>query len=70
MNAVDKINKSVYRDYPLFKGVKPRVASAADGGMTLVYTTSQKTADGLELPMQLRVKADAKGEILSVSGSR
>ncbi len=70
MNSIDKINKTVCRDYPAFKGVKPRVSESADGSMTLVYSTAQKTADGLELPMQLRVKANAQGEILSVSASR
>ncbi len=70
MNSVDKINKTVYRDYPLYKGVKPQVSAAADGSMTLVYSTVQKTTDGLTLPMQLRVKANAGGEIVSVSVSR
>ncbi len=70
MSTVDKINKTVYREYPLYKGVKPRVSEASDGSLTLVYSSSQKTSDGLDLPMQLRIKANAKGEILSVSGSR
>ena len=68
-NAVDKINRSVYREYPFFKGVKPKVTERS-GELLLVYEKNEKTADGLDLPMQLRVKASADGSIRSVSGSR
>ena len=68
-SAVDKVNKAVYRDYPIYKGVKPKVSKQADG-MLLVYETNEKTADGQNLPMQLRVKADSDGNIRSVAGSR
>ena len=67
--SVDKVNKAVYRDYPIYKGVKPKVSKQVDG-MLLVYDTNEKTADGQNLPMQLRVKADNDGNIRSVAGSR
>lgn len=69
-SVVDKINRTVYRDYPLYKGVKPKVSENSKGELLLVYETKEKTADGLSLPLQLRVKADAAGEIRSVSGSK
>ncbi len=69
-SAVDKINRTVYRDHPMYKGVKPKVSENSKGDLLLVYETKEKTSDGLSLPMQLRVKADAKGEIRSVSGTR
>lgn len=70
MNSViDKINREIYRDYPFYKGVKPKV-SEQNGGLLLVYEKNEKTADGLSLPMSLRVKADDTGKIKSVSGSR
>lgn len=68
-SVVDQINKTVYRDYPFYKGVKPKVAEQS-GGLLLVYEKNEKTEDGLVLPMSLRVKADANGKIKSVSGSR
>ncbi len=68
-SVIDKINHEVYRDYPFYKGVKPKV-SEQNGGLLLVYEKSEKTADGLSLPMSLRVKADDSGKIKSVSGSR
>ena len=69
-SVIDKINRTVYRDYPLYKGVKPKVSENSKGELLLVYETKEKTADGLSLPLQLRVKADAAGEIRSVSGSK
>lgn len=69
-SIVDKINKEIYRDYPLYKGVKPKVSENAKGELLLVYEKIEKTADGLSLPLQLRVKADPQGGIRSVSGSK
>ena len=69
-SVVDKTNRTIYRDYPLYKGVKPKVSENSKGELLLVYETKEKTADGLSLPLQLRVKADAAGEIRSVSGSK
>lgn len=68
-SAVDKVNKEVYRTYPFYKGVRPKVTERS-GELLLVYEKNEKTEDGLVLPMQLRVKADAEGKIRSVSGSR
>ena len=69
-SVVDKINKEIYRDYPFYKGVKPKVSENSKGELLLVYEKNEKTADGLSLPMQLRVKADPQGGIRSVSGSK
>ena len=69
-SIVDKINKTVYRDYPFYKGVKPKVSENGNGDLLLIYEKNEKTADGLSLPMQLRVKADPQGGIRSVSGSK
>ena len=68
-SVIEKINHEVYRDYPFYKGVKPKV-SEQNGGLLLVYEKSETTADGLSLPMSLRVKADDTGKIKYVSGSR
>ena len=69
-SVIDKINKEIYRDYPFYKGVEPKVSENAKGELLLVYEKNEKTADGLSLPMQLRVKADPQGGIRSVSGSK
>ena len=69
-SVVDRINKEIYRDYPFYKGVKPKVSENSKGELLLVYEKNETTADGLSLPMQLRVKADPQGGIRSVSGSK
>lgn len=69
-SVVDSINKEIYRNYPFYKGVKPKVSENSKGELLLVYEKNEKTADGLSLPMQLRVKADPQGGIRSVSGSK
>ena len=68
-SIVDRINNTIYKDYPFYKGVKPKVTEQS-GGLLLVYQKEDKTEDGLSLPMILRVKADNEGRIKSVSGSR
>ena len=69
-SVIDKINKEIYRDYPFYKGVKPKVSENSKGELLLVYEKNEKTEDGLVLPMTLRVRADAEGKIKAVSGSR
>ena len=69
-SVIDKINKEVYRDYPFYKGVKPKVSENSKGELLLVYEKNEKTEDGLNLPMMLRVRADSEGKVKAVSGSR
>ena len=69
-SVVDRINKVIYRDYPFYKGVNPKVTEQPGGLLLLVYEKNEKTEDGLNLPMTLRVRADAEGKIKAVSGSR
>ena len=69
-SVIDKINKEIYKAYPYWKGVKPKVSENAKGELLLVYEKNETTADGLSLPMQLRVKADPQGRIRSVSGTK
>ena len=68
-SVVDRINKTISKDYPFYKGVKPKVTERG-GELLLVYEKNEKTEDGLVLPMTLRVRADAEGKIKAVSGSR
>lgn len=68
-SVVDRINKTIYKDYPFYKGVKPKVTERG-GELLLVYEKNEKTEDGLNLPMMLRVRADTEGKIKAVSGSR
>jgi len=42
-SIVDKINKAVYRDYPFYKGIKPKVSENAKGDMLLLYEDGAST---------------------------
>ena len=67
---LDAVNKSVYRDYPAFKNVRPRQNSQTGGKTLLIYEKSERTADGLTIKLTLRVTVDAEGNILKVSASK
>ncbi len=69
-SVVAKINRIIYREYPFYKGVKPKVSERSDGELLLVYEKNEMTEDGFPIPLQLRVRAGADGEIRSVSGSK
>ena len=69
-SVVSKINRIIYKDYPFYKGVKPKVSERSNGELLLVYEKNEMTEDGFPIPLQLRVRANADGTIRSVAGSK
>ena len=69
-SAVDKINRFIYKEYPFYKGVKPKVTEKSNGDLLLVYEKNDMTEDGFPIPLQLRVRADAEGKIRSITGTK
>jgi hypothetical protein len=69
-SVVTKINRIIYKEYPLYKGVKPKVSEKSNGELLLVYEKNEMTEDGFPIPLLLRVRADADGTIRSVTGSK
>lgn len=77
--AIDKISQSVYRQFPEFKGKRPKIdrnygpqsksASKADKHL-LIYSTTAKNAAGKSIPRRVRVVADSRGKIIRISTSR
>lgn len=65
-----EVCKRVYRDYPEFHGVNPKVSSQAEDRYLLLFNTSSKTANGKSITRSLRVVVDAKGKILKATTSR
>lgn len=65
-----EVCKRVYRDYPEFHGVNPKVSSQAEDRYLLLFNTSSKTANGKSIARSLRVVVDAKGKILKATTSR
>ncbi len=76
--TIDKVNQSVYRQFPEFKGKQPKVdkdygpqaKSAKPGNQLLIYSTVAKGIGGKEIPRRVRVVVDDKGNILRISTSR
>ena len=60
----------IYKEYPFYKGVKPKVSEKSNGDLLLVYEKDELTEDGFPIPLQLRVRTDADGNIRSVTGSK
>lgn len=76
-NTIQTISKEVYRRFPDFKGIKPKVQAqksptGASGGKTYLLTFHQNTHLAAEkvLPRWVRVVADEGGKILKLSTSR
>ena len=65
-----EVCKRVYRDYPEFHGVNPKVSSQAEDRYLLLFNTSSKTANGKSIARSLRVVVNAKGKILKATTSR
>ena len=67
---IDLINQKIYNDYPDYKNVGPRKTVQSDGKTALTYEKKEKTADGTDIKLLLRVTVDNEGKILKVSGSK
>jgi hypothetical protein len=77
--TIDKVSQSVYRQFPEFKGKKPKVdknygpqAKSVNnpGNHLLIYSTMAKGIGGKEIPRRVRVVVDDKGNIVRISTSR
>jgi hypothetical protein len=76
-STVQMVSKEVYRRFPDFSGVKPKVqAQQSPGGVSaektylLTYHHNAQLGAGKVLPRWVRVVADEGGKILKISTSR
>ena len=72
---LQKINQQVYRRFPDFKGIKPKVRTqslpeAAAPNYLLTYESQASLENGKTLKRWVRVVADGKGKILKLSTSK
>jgi hypothetical protein len=75
---VNTISQEIYRRFPEFSGVRPRVREQPQAFSTriqrqtylLTYQTNARLANGKSLPRWIRVVADEKGKVLKISTSR
>ena len=62
---IDAINRRIWKEYPLYKGVEPKVR-----GSVLTYETTEVTPDGFRLKLRLRAEVSPEGVILKISESK
>ena len=67
---LQKVCEQVYQQFPRFKDCEPKVKPRPDGNTLLIFSKSETTEDGLQLPITLRIVADSEGKILKISSSR
>lgn len=75
IETVQEISKQVYRRFPEFKGIKPKVRSQQTAQTTrhtylLTYATRAKLAEDKFLERWVRVVADEAGKIIKISTSK
>jgi hypothetical protein len=75
--TINKISKTVYRQFPEVRGSKPKIkqhpqakAKNVDPSYVLTYRTVTFVASGRRFPRHVRVIANPNGKILRVSTSR
>jgi hypothetical protein len=68
--VIDKINNKIYAQFPYLDGIKPEFEKTSDGLSVLKYSGSSKTADGHVIPITIKVKISADGEITQITSSR
>lgn len=68
--ALDKICRQVYRQFPVLQGVVPKVQSAPSDNFLVVFQGKGKTADGHPIQTIVRVVATPAGKIIKITSSR
>jgi hypothetical protein len=69
-SIINEACKKVYRDYPEFRGIDPKVSSQPAEHALLLFVTTSKTADGKNINRSLRVVVDSRGKIIKATTSR
>ena len=67
---VDSVAQEIYRRFPDFSGVRPKVKNYSDKQYLLIFEKKVKLANGKPLPKIIRVVANDKGKIKKVTTSR
>ena len=69
-NAIQKVTEKVTAKYPKLSGKRPKVSEQSEGRYLLIYSYSDELPGGKSIQQNLRVIADAEGNISKMSSSR
>jgi hypothetical protein len=67
---VDINYQKVYQKFPEVSGKKPTKRSQPDGKTLLIFKGAGTAANGVKIPIVVRVVVDSNGKILKMSSSR
>ncbi len=68
--TIVKINFQVYAQFPYLKEIAPKVTPIDQGFSELRYQGSVLTANGMTLPIVVKVIVDEQGKIIKMVTSR
>ncbi len=67
---LEKVNQQIYTQFPYLNNVVPNVEEMPVGTFELRYQGSVQTANGMSLPVVVKVITDAQGRIQKLVTSR
>ncbi len=69
-NALDKVCRQVYRQFPPFKDKRPKITQQNEDRYLLIFSGTGAGPDGKTIQQTIRVIATGDGKILKTSMSR
>jgi len=69
-NAIQNVTEKVSAKYPKLSGKRPKVSEQSEGRYLLIYSFSDELPGGKSIQQNVRVIADAEGNISKMSSSR
>ena len=69
-DVIEKVCDQIYRNFPDFKGIKPKIKAYSDNLHLFIFSGKAETADGKTLPRTIRVVVDENGKIVKITTSR
>ena len=67
---IDKINDQVFKQFPYLEKKPPTIKHNPDGSISLKYIGESKTANGITIPLSVKIKATQDGNIIQITSSR
>ncbi len=69
-DAINKVNKEVYKRHPQMAGTSPKVSQQTGDRYLLLYTRALEISAGRKMEQIIRVTADQQGNVLRMSVSK
>ena len=69
-DRLEEINQEIYKKFPYMDGSQPKQKDLPGGVTQLSYCASTETANGMILPITVKVKMSKDGKLMSISTSK